>query len=229
VSNCCFNLSRGWACRGRAWVSLRTILWNHFGLLSAPVIVSLTNFAWESVSVPLQVQLEQDTLNLMILSRMPEGLEYQIWCGCYRCLRRKIYRWWYSYIILFTFPQNVAKHCWCPVLFTVYLPTLSRKGRAVTAILLPYPSSIVTITNAQLYKDVENDSLLVLISHTNTRVFTHVDFRRDSIMIKNDHVTGIIDWEVSGWYPEHWEFVKAFYICDWATGGMIGGLDYLWQ
>ncbi|GLB14244.1 hypothetical protein AtubIFM61612_001669 [Aspergillus tubingensis] len=40
-------------------------------------------------------------------------------------------------------------------------------------------------------------------------VFTHGDFRHPNIMVKDGNVTGIVDWEFSGWFPEHWEFVKA--------------------
>ncbi|OJZ90526.1 hypothetical protein ASPFODRAFT_56812 [Aspergillus luchuensis CBS 106.47] len=37
-------------------------------------------------------------------------------------------------------------------------------------------------------------------------VFTHGDFRHPNIMVNKGNVTGIVDWEFSGWYPEHWEF-----------------------
>jgi hypothetical protein len=28
--------------------------------------------------------------------------------------------------------------------------------------------------------------------------------------VQGDKVTGIIDWELGGWYPEYWEYVKGF-------------------
>jgi hypothetical protein len=31
------------------------------------------------------------------------------------------------------------------------------------------------------------------------------------------HITGIIDWEYEGWYPEYWEYAKAFFGADWHT------------
>ena len=31
---------------------------------------------------------------------------------------------------------------------------------------------------------------------------------RLNIIVRNEHVVAIIDWEMSGWYPEYWEFVK---------------------
>lgn len=47
-------------------------------------------------------------------------------------------------------------------------------------------------------------------------VATHGDLHPRHIMVTWDaeeggdlHITSIIDWELAGWYPEHWEFVKA--------------------
>ncbi|KAJ5106539.1 Major facilitator superfamily domain general substrate transporter [Penicillium angulare] len=32
------------------------------------------------------------------------------------------------------------------------------------------------------------------------------------IIVRNGSIAAIIDWELSGWYPEYWEFAKAFLI-----------------
>jgi aminoglycoside phosphotransferase len=40
-------------------------------------------------------------------------------------------------------------------------------------------------------------------------VLTHGDFHPRNIIVKDMVVTAIIDWEFAGWYPEHWEFIKA--------------------
>lgn len=40
-------------------------------------------------------------------------------------------------------------------------------------------------------------------------VFTHNDFAIRNVMVKDGKITGIIDWEGSGWFPAHWEYVKA--------------------
>ncbi|CAG8754764.1 12388_t:CDS:2, partial [Gigaspora margarita] len=45
----------------------------------------------------------------------------------------------------------------------------------------------VTISN----KDDRND----------TFVLTHIDFHTSNILVKNDEITGIIDWECSGVFP----------------------------
>lgn len=46
-------------------------------------------------------------------------------------------------------------------------------------------------------------------------VFAHGDFRPQNIMVKDGIVTGIIDWELSGWYPEYWEFAKSLHAWRW--------------
>lgn len=43
-------------------------------------------------------------------------------------------------------------------------------------------------------------------------VFTHGDFHPRNVMVTDGddpELTGIIDWEYSGFYPEHWEYLKA--------------------
>lgn len=37
-------------------------------------------------------------------------------------------------------------------------------------------------------------------------VFTHGDLALHNILVHNGHVSGLIDWESAGWYPEYWEF-----------------------
>ena len=36
-------------------------------------------------------------------------------------------------------------------------------------------------------------------------------------MVKDGKVTGIIDWELSGWYPEYWEYAKSLYVWRWQS------------
>ncbi|KAH9922961.1 uncharacterized protein B0H18DRAFT_1182825 [Fomitopsis serialis] len=45
-----------------------------------------------------------------------------------------------------------------------------------------------------------------LYSMSHAVVFTHGDLMPHNIMVKDGHITGIIDWEAAGWYPEYWEF-----------------------
>ena len=37
-------------------------------------------------------------------------------------------------------------------------------------------------------------------------VFTHGDLALHNVLVHEGHVTGFIDWESAGWYPEYWEF-----------------------
>lgn len=46
-------------------------------------------------------------------------------------------------------------------------------------------------------------------------VFTYSDLRLQNIMVNDGYVTGILDWEFSGWYPEYREFSKALYVWKW--------------
>jgi hypothetical protein len=49
-------------------------------------------------------------------------------------------------------------------------------------------------------------------AHKHEIVFTHADLKADNIIVKDGRVAAILDWEMAGWYPEYWEFAKAFYM-----------------
>lgn len=42
--------------------------------------------------------------------------------------------------------------------------------------------------------------------------FTHSDVNIRNIMVHNGRLSGIVDWENSGWYPEYWEYTKAQFV-----------------
>jgi len=63
-------------------------------------------------------------------------------------------------------------------------------------------------------------------------VFTHGDFMHHNILVKDGHVTGIIDWEAAGWYPDYWEFTTAWRYQTpdfwwWHFVHGLGGNEYL--
>ncbi|TKA21765.1 hypothetical protein B0A50_08690 [Salinomyces thailandicus] len=41
-------------------------------------------------------------------------------------------------------------------------------------------------------------------------VFTHGDLSSSNILCRGDEITGIIDWETAGWYPNYWEYTNAW-------------------
>ncbi|KAG6215510.1 hypothetical protein E4U26_008478 [Claviceps purpurea] len=43
-------------------------------------------------------------------------------------------------------------------------------------------------------------------------VFTHGDLNMRNIMMYNGRLSGIIDWETCGWYPDYWDYTKAHFI-----------------
>jgi aminoglycoside phosphotransferase len=38
--------------------------------------------------------------------------------------------------------------------------------------------------------------------------FAHGDLSSRNIIVRNDNITGIIDSETAGWYPEYWEYTQ---------------------
>jgi aminoglycoside phosphotransferase (APT) family kinase protein len=48
-----------------------------------------------------------------------------------------------------------------------------------------------------------------MLPRSNVSVFTHGDIAPRNIMVdESAHITGIIDWELAGWYPEYWEYAN---------------------
>lgn len=41
--------------------------------------------------------------------------------------------------------------------------------------------------------------------------FSHADLAPRNIIIRNSRIAAVVDWALAGWYPEYWEFTKAFY------------------
>jgi serine/threonine protein kinase len=40
-------------------------------------------------------------------------------------------------------------------------------------------------------------------------LFTHGDLKPHNILIRGSRITGFLDWESAGWYPEYWDFTTA--------------------
>ncbi len=39
--------------------------------------------------------------------------------------------------------------------------------------------------------------------------FAHADLTSLNILVEDDLITGIVDWEMAGWFPSHWEHAQA--------------------
>lgn len=42
-------------------------------------------------------------------------------------------------------------------------------------------------------------------------LFTHGDLHVHNILADNGRITGLIDWDCAGWYPEYWDYAVAIY------------------
>jgi Phosphotransferase enzyme family len=49
----------------------------------------------------------------------------------------------------------------------------------------------------------------MLAAHKHKIVFTHNDLHFSNIMVHNGHISALIDWADSGWYPDYWEYVSS--------------------
>lgn len=66
------------------------------------------------------------------------------------------------------------------------------------------------------------DQLLNMLPRSDSTVFTHGDIAPRNIMVDGqNNITGILDWECAGWYPDYWEYAQIMRPAaswgDWAT------------
>jgi aminoglycoside phosphotransferase (APT) family kinase protein len=46
--------------------------------------------------------------------------------------------------------------------------------------------------------------------------FTHGDLNMRNILVDgHGRLAGIVDWENAGWYPEYWDYTKAYFVTKW--------------
>lgn len=58
--------------------------------------------------------------------------------------------------------------------------------------------------------------------------FTHGDIGPHNILVANGRITGVIDWELSGWYPEYWEYVKMIQYLPYQCWDFLSHARRLW-
>ena len=64
----------------------------------------------------------------------------------------------------------------------------------------------------QLHPDIDpiNRDIYTAMHRTDHKIFfSHGDFGFHNILVHDGHVTAVVDWESSGWFPEHWDYCKA--------------------
>ena len=64
-----------------------------------------------------------------------------------------------------------------------------------------FPSEAAYNNALNIAKDIRKISYRV--------VFTHGDLKPHNILVKDGHITGFLDWESAGWYPDYWDFTTA--------------------
>ncbi|OQD95230.1 hypothetical protein PENSOL_c021G04959 [Penicillium solitum] len=65
-----------------------------------------------------------------------------------------------------------------------------------------------------VHKHVQNetrDNIATVHARQYRSVFTHADLNPRNIIIDRGRLSGIVDWECAGFYPEYWEFTRLFY------------------
>lgn len=57
--------------------------------------------------------------------------------------------------------------------------------------------------------DPEVSQLIALQDRQWPLVFTHGDLSSLNILVRDERVVGIVDWETAGWFPSYWEYTTA--------------------
>ncbi|KAG7444618.1 kinase-like protein [Guyanagaster necrorhizus] len=75
------------------------------------------------------------------------------------------------------------------------------------------PMFLKSLLRFALVNDSEEDRIRLQMARKLTSlphdiVFTHGDLWDHNIMVNDGHISGMIDWEWSGWLPEYWEFTS---------------------
>ncbi|KAL4786500.1 hypothetical protein BJX76DRAFT_321049 [Aspergillus varians] len=91
-----------------------------------------------------------------------------------------------------------------------------------------YPVSGHTFKSAEQFAETVAVANRLRYGRQHRIKFTHGDFKAHNILVGDDgHLTGFIDWESGGWYPEYWEFTTAMrFGCDswwYQVASWIGG------
>lgn len=60
-------------------------------------------------------------------------------------------------------------------------------------------------------------------------VFTHGDLNPRNILAENGNITGIVDWENAGFFPEYWEYTKMHYTVRYLIRWLADVVDQVFE
>ena len=58
---------------------------------------------------------------------------------------------------------------------------------------------------------------LVRVMPPHRIVLAHADISPRNIIVRGDQAVWIVDWEMAGFYPEYWEYIKSMYQPNWQS------------
>ncbi|KIY46410.1 kinase-like protein [Fistulina hepatica ATCC 64428] len=79
----------------------------------------------------------------------------------------------------------------------------------------PFPSEgsfndfLIQEASSFVWRPEERAIIRSQLRHDHRIVFTHGDLTPRNILVQGGKVVAVIDWEDAGWFPEHWEVIKA--------------------
>ncbi|KAF1996124.1 phosphotransferase enzyme family protein-like protein [Amniculicola lignicola CBS 123094] len=76
---------------------------------------------------------------------------------------------------------------------------------------------VAALKNTQTSGWVDTVSNMVLALKGHEIVMTHGDLCPRNVLVQGTRVTAILDWEMAGYYPAYWEYVKALYRPAWES------------
>lgn len=68
--------------------------------------------------------------------------------------------------------------------------------------------SLLATETEEFYLDFCVETLKSSMRDNHKWRLTHGDMGPHNILVENGRITAVLDWEMAGWYPEYWEYVK---------------------
>ncbi|KAL2889466.1 kinase-like domain-containing protein [Ceratocystis lukuohia] len=87
--------------------------------------------------------------------------------------------------------------------------SFATEGELIDCIIRIY--SLVTGERTAYKAQYYQHTLPTILCGGGTPIFTHNDFQRKNIMVRDDGVPVIIDWDSASWYPAYWEYSTAMF------------------